>query len=45
MRRFKEDAAEVQKGFECGVIVDGFNDIEVGDVIEAYEIIEEAATL
>ena len=45
LRRFKEDTSEVQKGFECGVMVDGFNDIKVGDVIEAYEIVEEAATL
>ncbi|HUS66626.1 MAG TPA: translation initiation factor IF-2, partial [Kofleriaceae bacterium] len=45
LRRFKDEASEVKEGFECGLIVDGFNDIKVGDVIEAYEIIEEAATL
>ena len=41
----KEDTGEVQKGFECGLMVEGFNDIKVGDIIEAYEIVEEAATL
>ena len=45
LRRFKDEASEVKEGFECGLIVDGFNDIKVGDIIEAYEIIEEAATL
>jgi len=45
LRRFKEDASEVKQGFECGVGVEGFNDIRTGDVIEAYEIVEEAATL
>jgi translation initiation factor IF-2 len=45
LRRFKDEASEVKEGFECGLIVDGFNDVKVGDVIEAYEIIEEAATL
>ena len=45
LRRFKDEASEVKEGFECGLIVEGFNDIKVGDIIEAYEIIEEAATL
>jgi translation initiation factor IF-2 len=45
LRRFKDEASEVKEGFECGLIVDGFNDVKVGDIIEAYEIIEEAATL
>ncbi len=45
LRRFKDEASEVKEGFECGVIVEGFTDVKVGDVIEAYEIIEEAATL
>jgi translation initiation factor IF-2 len=45
LRRFKDEASEVKEGFECGVIVEGFADVKVGDVIEAYEIIEEAATL
>jgi translation initiation factor IF-2 len=40
LKRFKEDVKEVKNGFEFGCTVDGFNDIEVGDFIEAYEIIE-----
>ena len=45
LKRFKDDVGEVQSGYECGLMVDGFNDIQIGDIIEAYEIIEEAATL
>ena len=45
LKRFKDDASEVSEGYECGLMVEGFNDVKVGDVIEAYEIIEEAATL
>ena len=37
--------AEVKTGFECGIALAGYNDIKVGDVIETYEVIEEAATL
>jgi translation initiation factor IF-2 len=36
LRRFKDDAKEVMEGFECGIGIEGFNDIRVGDVIEAY---------
>ena len=36
LKRFKDDAKEVSAGFECGVQIDGFNDIQVGDTIEAY---------
>ena len=36
LRRFKDDAKEVQAGFECGIGIEGFNDIHVGDIIEAY---------
>ena len=36
LRRFKDDASEVTSGFECGIAVDGFNDIKVGDTLEAY---------
>jgi translation initiation factor IF-2 len=45
LRRFKDDVSEVQNGYECGVMVAGFNDLKAGDVIEAYEVIEEAAKL
>jgi len=37
LKRFKEDAREVQAGFECGILLDGFNDVKEGDVLEAYE--------
>lgn len=40
LKRFKEDAKEVKSGFECGLTLDNFNDIQVGDFIEAYEIVE-----
>src|SRR5205823_9215710 len=45
LRRFKDDASEVQHGFECGVMVAGWNEVKQGDIIEAYEVIEEAAQL
>ncbi|GAB6073094.1 hypothetical protein JCM14244_14710 [Venenivibrio stagnispumantis] len=41
LKRFKEDVKEVAKGFECGLTIENFNDIKVGDIIEAYEIVEE----
>ncbi|WP_028950780.1 translation initiation factor IF-2 [Sulfurihydrogenibium subterraneum] len=41
LKRFKEDVKEVQKGFECGLTLKNYNDIKVGDIIEAYEIVEE----
>jgi translation initiation factor IF-2 len=45
LKRFKDDVREVQTGFECGLGLDGFNDVKVGDVIEAYEIQEQPAQL
>lgn len=45
LRRFKDDAREVQAGYECGIGVERFNDIKVGDVFEIYEIKETEATL
>jgi translation initiation factor IF-2 len=36
LRRFKEDVSEVKEGFECGISLAGYNDVKVGDVIEAY---------
>ncbi len=44
LRRFKDDAAEVREGFECGIGLENFNDIKVGDQIEAYVIEKVAAT-
>src|SRR4051794_32604400 len=37
LKRFKEDAREVSEGLECGILLDGFNDLREGDVFEAYE--------
>jgi translation initiation factor IF-2 len=37
LRRFKEDVREVSEGFECGILLDGFNDVKEGDVLEVYE--------
>ena len=45
LRRFKDDVREVQTGFECGVGLEAYNDVKIGDVIEAYELEEHAATL
>ncbi len=45
LRRFKDDVREVAKGYECGIGLDHYHDVKVGDVIEAFEIVEEAATL
>ena len=45
LRRFKDDVSEVGNGFECGIMIAGYNDVKVGDVIEAFEIVEEAAKL
>ena len=40
LRRFKDDATEVREGFECGIGLGSFKDLQVGDVIQAYEIRE-----
>ncbi|MFH0990230.1 MAG: translation initiation factor IF-2 [bacterium] len=40
LKRFKEDVREVEQGFECGIMLDGYNDIKAGDIIEAYTTIE-----
>jgi len=45
LKRFKDDAKEVATGFECGLNMDGFNDIKVGDIIEGYEQVEVKAKL
>ncbi len=37
LKRFKDDASEVRSGFDCGMGIEGFNDMQVGDVIESYE--------
>ncbi len=45
LKRFKDDVKEVTKGYDCGVQVKGFNDIKVGDVLEAYEEVSVKKTL
>ena len=45
LKRFKDDAKEVLKGYECGIGLENYNDIKQGDIIEAFEMVEEAATL
>lgn len=45
LKRFKDDMKEVQSGMECGLTIKNFNDIKVGDVVEAYEIEEIKRTL
>ncbi len=37
LRRFKDDVREVNEGFECGILLDGFNDVKEGDILEAFE--------
>jgi len=45
LKRFKDDVREVREGFECGIGIENFNDVKVGDVIEAYKIEEVARSL
>lgn len=45
LKRFKEDVREVKSGLECGLSIKNFNDIKVGDNIEAYEVVEIKQTL
>jgi translation initiation factor IF-2 len=45
LKRFKDDMKEVAKGYECGLNIRGYNDLEVGDFIEAFEEVEVAKTL
>ena len=45
LRREKDDVREVASGYECGISIDGYNDLKEGDVIEAFEIVETKRTL
>ncbi len=45
LKRFKEDVREVVAGYECGLMIENYNDIKVGDQIEAYEVVQEKRTL
>jgi len=45
LRRFKDDVREVQNGYECGIALENYNDIQAGDVIECFEVQEVARQL
>jgi len=45
LKRFKDDVKEVREGFECGLSLRNFNDIQIGDQLEVYEIVETARSL
>ena len=45
LKRFKDDVKEVSRGFECGLNVERYNDIKVGDIVEAFEEVEVKQTL
>src|SRR5450631_152874 len=45
LKRFKEDVREVKAGFECGLSLKGFNDVQVGDQLEVFEVVEVARSL
>ena len=40
LKRFKDDAKEVREGFECGLVFDGFDKMQVDDIVEAYDLVE-----
>ncbi|MCL2489141.1 MAG: translation initiation factor IF-2, partial [Propionibacteriaceae bacterium] len=42
LRREKDDASEVREGFECGMTLGNYSDIHIGDLVEAYEMVEKA---
>ena len=45
LRRFKDDVKEVATGYECGMGLENYNDIKIGDIIEAFEMEKVAAKL
>jgi translation initiation factor IF-2 len=45
LKRFKDDVREVSAGYECGLNIEGFNDIKVGDIIEGYQTVQVKKTL
>ncbi|MCB0359801.1 MAG: hypothetical protein KDD44_09195, partial [Bdellovibrionales bacterium] len=45
LRRFKEDVKEVQSGYECGIGIEGYSDIQTGDIIEVFRMEEVAREL
>jgi translation initiation factor IF-2 len=45
LKRFKDDVKEVSAGYECGLNIEGFDNIEAGDIIEGYDMVEIKAKL
>jgi translation initiation factor IF-2 len=45
LRRFKDDVSEVEEGLECGIVLEGFQDVKVGDVLEVFETKQVEKTL
>ena len=45
LKRFKDDVREVKAGFECGLSIKNYNDLQQGDQLEVYEIVEVSRTL
>lgn len=45
LKRFKDDVKEVASGYECGISIQGYNDLKIGDVFESYKITEQKRTL
>ncbi|WP_104722076.1 translation initiation factor IF-2 [Helicobacter mesocricetorum] len=45
LKRFKDDVKEVAKGFECGIVLENYNDVQVGDVFETYKEVQKQRTL
>jgi translation initiation factor IF-2 len=45
LKRFKDDVREVREGFECGIKIAGYDDVKVGDVIEAFRVEQVQRTL
>jgi translation initiation factor IF-2 len=45
LRRFKDDVKDVSNGYECGIGLENYNDIKVGDIIEAFEMEKVAGVL
>ena len=44
LKRFKDDSREVAEGFECGILLEGYNDLKEGDIFEVFEIRETERT-
>jgi len=45
LKRFKDDVKEAKEGYECGILLENYNDIHIGDTVECYRITEQARTL